>query len=105
MVHALRSLKSDNWAKQAVFGLALFGACWALGAPTAAFYEMPVLKWLLPVAGLEAIRGLKRKYKRSVEEILEYSREIGEAVGVGNHGLRHDRCLGTNSLHSTVAAR
>ncbi len=29
---------------------------------------------------LEAIRGLKRKYKRSVEEILEYSREIGEEI-------------------------
>jgi len=45
------------WTVQILRGLLLFGACCALGAPTASFYEMPVLAWLLPVAGLEAINN------------------------------------------------
>src|SRR5439155_5155220 len=45
------------WTIQCIRGAVLWLASWAIAWPVAALYEQPVLRWLIPAAGLTALLG------------------------------------------------
>lgn len=49
---ANKAFVKTAWSLQAVRGAVLYGACWVLAAPFAAFYDEPVLTQLIPITGV-----------------------------------------------------
>ncbi len=63
------------WTLQAARGVALWLACWVIAWPLASFYGQPMLRWLLPAAGLTAmIAGFESTSVHTLQRHLRLER-------------------------------
>jgi O-antigen/teichoic acid export membrane protein len=63
------------WTISTARGWLLWLGSWAIAAPVATFYDQPVLKWLMPVAGFEAVlRGMESTSMYTVQRHLRLER-------------------------------
>ena len=79
------------WTVQCMRGAALWAATWALAWPVAAFYEQPLLRWLIPatgfcalVAGFEstAVHGMQRHLKLGRLTMVEFTSQTAGVVAM-----------------------
>jgi O-antigen/teichoic acid export membrane protein len=63
------------WTIASGRGWMLWIGSWAIAAPVAAFYDQPLLKWLIPVAGFDAVlRGMESTSVHTAQRHLRLER-------------------------------